>query len=69
MATGCDQFNQTRLRLSLFSGGLKKNIRCFKEVRLRGDPFWETLHGPDPFPSHSFTIVALIDVLATKVLN
>lgn len=47
MATGCDQFNQTRLHLSLFSGGLKKNIRSFKEVRLRGDPFWETLDGHD----------------------
>lgn len=59
MATGCDQFNQTRLRLSLFSGGLKKNIRCFKEVRLCGDPFWETLHGHDEadYGSVSFTLV------------
>lgn len=59
MATGCDQFNQTWLWLSLFSGGLKKNIKCFKEVRLHGDPFWETLHGHDEavYGSVSFTLV------------
>lgn len=30
MATGCDQFNQTLLHLSLFSGDLMKIIKSFK---------------------------------------